>query len=414
MSHNQWDDDKIEELLSTVPKVKDTRTKDEILQRLKDDGVFDEEPSETKEPIITIKKKRNNWIPPLITVAAIALIALMIPSLMNRMNSGGEQYSLTTTEKAEDSASLNAISSEMAESESAQDTREFGIMAEDSASSLRTSVYPEDLEGYTVFHIGLASDQADSVPFTILIPNEQVMEDLGKPDPTEVELYNYYAPILDEAAIGFQDYHPYKGTISEDGDQVIHTLPAGHGYDMATATMGVYTGSLIDTFKAYEEVVLLNENGTPVEFDQEGEPREPLKLHSEFTQFNYFKFTQDNGSEYLSTNGRRSFTTVEEALESMKVEDNGVYQTVILPEVDYSVSVNGKTVVVKFASELDLESFNPVDAMQMIEGILLTAASFDMEVKFENVIQSNWGGFDFTNPLPTPVGPNKLPLLINK
>ncbi|CAM5182424.1 Sporulation and spore germination protein OS=Ureibacillus acetophenoni OX=614649 GN=SAMN05877842_10420 PE=4 SV=1 [Ureibacillus acetophenoni] len=56
MSHNQWDDDKIEELLSTVPKVKDTRTKDEILQRLKDDGVFDEEPSETKEPIITIKK----------------------------------------------------------------------------------------------------------------------------------------------------------------------------------------------------------------------------------------------------------------------------------------------------------------------------------------------------------------------
>ncbi len=48
----------------------------------------------------------------------------------------------------------------------------------------------------------------------------------------------------------------------------------------------------------------------------------------------------------------------------------------------------------------------------MIEGILLTAASFDMEVKFENVVQTNWGGFDFTNPLPIPVGPNKLPLLI--
>lgn len=413
MSHNKWDDDKIEELLSTVPKVKDTRTKDEILQRLKDDGVFDEEPSETKETIKPIKKKRNNWIPPIITVAAIALIALMIPSLMKQMNNGITESSITSMEKAEDSSDMSAFSNESVESETNHDTKDIGLMANDSALHLRTSVYPEDLEGFTVFHIGLASDQADSIPFTILIPNEQVMEDLGKSDPTDVELYNYYAPILDEGAIGFADYHPYKGVISEDGERVIHTLPTGHGYDMAPATTSVYDGSLIDTFKTYNEVVFLNEDGSRVVFDQEGVEREPLQMHSELTQYNYFKYSQ-NGSEYLSTNGRRSYTTVEEALENMKVEDNDIYQTVILPGVDYTVVVNGETVTVQFTSELDLESFDPVDAMQMVEGILLTAASFDMEVKFENVIQSNWGGFDFTNPLPTPVGPNKLPLLINK
>ncbi len=191
MSQNKWDDDKIEELLSAVPKAKDNRTKEEILQRLKDDGVFDDEPSET---ITTIKKKRN-WIPPLIAVAAIALIALMIPSLMNQMNSGNEEFATNSMEAKEESADMSTFSSEPADSGLGNDTKEMSIMAEDSAFNLRTSVYPEDLEGFTVFHIGL-SYQAYSIPFTILIPNEQVMEDLGKSDPTGVELYNYYAPCV--------------------------------------------------------------------------------------------------------------------------------------------------------------------------------------------------------------------------
>ncbi|SOC38102.1 hypothetical protein [Ureibacillus acetophenoni] len=408
MSQNKWDDDKIENLLSSVPKIKDTRTKDEILQRLKDDGVFDDKPSQKP---VTIKKKRN-WIPPLIAVAAIALFALMIPSLLNQMDSENMEFSTTSMDLKEESNDLNTFSSESAESEISQDSREMSIMADDSGAHLRTSVYPEDLEGFTVFHIGLISDQVDSIPITVLIPNEQVMEDLGKAEPTSVELYNYYAPLFDEGAIGFVDYHPYKGVISENGNQVIHTLPAGHGYDTASATIASYTGSLIDTFKDYGEVVFLNEDGTRVVFDQVGEESEPLPLHSEYTQFNYFKTTQNDGSVYLSTNGRRSYETVEEALEDMKIEDNDIYQSVILPGVDYTVSVDGSTVTVEFTSQLDLENFNPMEAMQMVEGILLTAASFDMDVKFENVVQTDWGGFDFTNPLPIPVGPNKIPLVI--
>jgi len=46
--------------------------------------------------------------------------------------------------------------------------------------------------------------------------------------------------------------------------------------------------------------------------------------------------------------------------------------------------------------------------MQMIEGMLLTAKSFNMQIQFENVKQTDWEGFDFTNPLPIPVGANEL------
>jgi len=399
MSQNKWDDDKIEDLLSSVPKIKDNRTKDDILQRLKDDGVFDDEPS---EKITTIKKKRN-WIPPLITVAAIALIALMIPSLTDRLNSENEEFATTSMEMKEESADMRTFNNEAAETE-------MGIMADTSAIYVKTAVYPEDLEGFTVFHIGLASDAAESIPFTVLIPNDQVMADLGKSNPTDVELYNYYAPIFDEEALGFQDYHPYKGTISESGNRVLHKLPAGHGYDMGSGSMGMYTGSLVDTFRTYDEVELLNEDGTPVVFAEVGEKSDPIQLHSQSTQYNYFKLTQ-NGSEYLSTNFRKFYATVEEALENMKVEDNEIFKSVILPGVNYTVTVNGDTVDVAFTSELDLLNYDGVAAMQMIEGMLLTAANFDKQVKFENIVQSEWGGFNFTNPLPIPVGPNKIPLL---
>jgi len=402
MSQNKWDDDKIEDLLSSVPKIKDNRTKDDILQRLKDDGAFDDEPSEN---IATIKKKRN-WIPPLITVAAIAMIALMIPSLMNQLNGENEEIASTSMEMKKDTSDMRALTNESAE------TEEMGIMADTSVMISRSAVYPEDLEGNTVFHIGLASDAAESIPFTILIPNDQVMADLGKAKPTEVELYNYYAPLLDEETLGFYDYHPYKGSISEKGNEVIHTLPAGHGYDVGSGSMGMYTGSLIDTFKTYDEVELLNEDGTPVVFAEVGEKSDPIQLHSQSTQYNYFKYTQGNGSQYLSTNFRESFPTVEEALESMKEEKNEIFKSVILPGVDYTVTVNGDTVVVAFTSEVDLLNFDGVAAMQMIEGMLLTASNFDKQVKFENIVQSEWGGFDFTNPLPIPVGPNKLPLII--
>ena len=411
MSQNKWDDDKIEDLLSSVPKMKDNRTKDEILKRLKDDGVFDDEPS---EKTVTIKKKRT-WIPPLITVAAIALIALMIPSLMNQMESGKNEVansSMDAREASEESTDMNAFSAESAETKIGLNSNEFGILADDNAVNLRTSVYPEDLEGYTVFHIGLSGDQAYNIPFTILIPKEQVMEDLGKPDPTGVELYNYYAPLFNEEAIGFQNYHPYKGTISENGNQVIHTLPPDHGYDMGSASERIYIRSLMDTFKSYNQAVLLNEDGSPAGFAHTGLIEKPIELHSETTQNNYFRISQDDGSVFLSTYGGESYATVIEALENMKLEVTDPFQSVILPGVDYTVAVNGEAVIVEFTSELDLLSYDQVSAMQMIEGILLTAASFNMEVKFENVLQSDWGGFDFTNPLPIPIGPNKLPLLV--
>ncbi|MBM7610444.1 type II secretory pathway pseudopilin PulG [Lysinibacillus composti] len=400
MSHEKWDDNKIEQLLSNSPKIQDQRSKDDVFQRLKNDGLFDEMPSEKTKKRIQPKFK---WMPIAVSIAAILLLTILIPSFMNQTHKNEEAS--TTMESAESQDVMNQA--DQANILRAEPNEEMGItsMAED---DLKSAVYPEDLEGNTAFTIGLASDDADSIPITILLPNNKVEEDLGKSNPTQVELYNYYAPKLDEAAAGFADYHPYKGNITESDGKVQHTLPKDHQYDMASATLTTYKASLIDTFPTYEEVEFLNEDGTPVIFSEEGVPSEPLKLNGESTQYNFYRYTQIDGKEYLAPNFRETFTSVEDALVGMKTETNDVYKSVILPEIDYSTMVTDGVVTVSFTAELDLLSFDQMDAMQMIEGMLLTAKSFNMQIQFENVKQTEWEGFDFTNPLPIPVGANEL------
>lgn len=393
MSHEKWDDEKIEQLLSNVPKIHDHRSKDDVLQRLIDDGVFDEE--ETK----IVKKKKRNWIPITISAAALILFAILIPSFMKELNQ--------TSEVSEESMKMESTedTSQM-EQESATELAENRTMMTMDAVNLSTAVYPDEIEGKTIFQLGLASDAADSVPVTVLIPNERIMEDFGKIKPTGVDLYNQYAPLFDESSIGFSEYHPYVGKISEQNQQVVHTLPNNPPYDSGSAGPATYEASLIDTFSYYyDEAITLDETGSPFVFSEVGMPNKPIQLKN---QYNYYRHTQADGSEYLAPNFRLTFSTIEEAISAMKEEDNDIYQSVIIEGVDFKISVEGDIVTVAFTDQLDLMNYDQQDAMQMIEGILLTAANFNMQVQFNNIVQTEWQGFNFSEPLPMPIAANEV------
>lgn len=396
MNHEDWNEDKIEEILKNAPKIHDTRSKEEIFERLKKDGIFDEEPPKK------MSKKRINLVPGLIAACAILLLAFLVPSFMKNENLEEATTSNEILDSAE-STDMNILSTQ----EKGEKVAKLMTMETD----IKTSVYPEQLEGNTVFSIGLASDAADSIPVTILIPNEKVMEDLGKSNPTQVELYNEYAPQLNEKLLGFTDYHPYVGQISEEHDKVIHKLPNDHPYDEASATLSTYYASLTNTFSSYDEVEFVDENNQPIHFSEAGE-KHSLLLHDESKQYGYFKYVQQDGGEYLAPNFRETYTTVEEAMEALKTTTNDIYQSVILPDVDYTAKENVEIVKITFKTEFDLNNYNQVEVMQMIEAILLTASGFEKAVQFENIAQTEWQGFDFTKPLPIPVGPNELPYTV--
>jgi len=404
MSHDKWEDDKIEDLLGKVPKIHDQRSKEDVLNRLKEDGLFDDEPLSTNSQS-TKPSRKFNWIPIAVSIAAVLLLAILIPSFMNSYSSDSAEKSagveLSQSREAMDKQEMEISNSAIEEDASVLNTQ---------GNDVRTAVYPEEAEGNTIFQLGLSSDDGDSVPITVLIPNDRIQQDFGDITPSGVELYNKYAPLFNESAIGFMEYHPYAGTISELGDQVVHTLPNDQPYDYGTASMMNYFASLVDTFSkySYDEVALLDEEGDAFTFSEIGEPNAPIALKDESTQYNYFSYTQSDGTKYLAPNNREAYSTVEEAILAMKEETNDIYQSVILPNVEFEVNVQDQVVAVSFTEELDLESFDQVEAMQMIEGMLLTAANFDMAVRFENILQTEWQGFDFTAALPIPLGPNEI------
>ena len=89
-----------------------------------------------------------------------------------------------------------------------------------------------------------------------------------------------------------------------------------------------------------------------------------------------------------------------------------IFKPVIPSAIDFEVETDAKFTTIKFARPLNLDAMEPEKAMQMVEGMLLTAANFDEQLQFENVIQENWNGFNFNQPLPVPVGSNPLPFIL--
>lgn len=400
MKKEHLDEKEIELFLKVAPKVTDHRSKDEVFNRLMDEGAFNEDPPTIQQN----NQKGIRWAPLFVSIASIFIIVLISAQFIGNNESvtmQNEAFDLATPE-SEENATMSA-------KEDASTQRSMINSFSTEAQPEQTLVYENEIEDNTLFAIGLAGDDAESVPVSILIPNEIVAEKTGTENPTKLELYNTFSPLLDEQSLGFNEYHPYKGGLREEGNRLVHTLPEDHQYDTGTASLSNYLGSLVDTFsEAYMEVEIENTAGKPIYFDHVGDVNEPFLLNDENSQYNYFMYQMRNGAVYLSPNFRMSFKNVQEAIKNMTVEANDIYRTVILPGVYLKVEDAESIVTITFEEPLNLENFEPAQAMRMIEGLIMTAASFDKQVKFENIVQEQWGGFDFTKPVEKPVAANRI------
>lgn len=367
-----------------------------------DEGTFNEDPPQIQQN----SQKGIRWAPLFVSIASIFIIVLISAQFIGNNESvtmQNETFDLATPE-SEENMTMSAK-----EDASAQNERSMINSFSTEAQPEQTLVYESELEDNTLFAIGLAGDDAESVPVSILIPNEIVAEKTGTENPTKLELYNTFSPLLDEQSLGFNEYHPYKGELHEEGNRLVHTLPEDHQYDAGTASLSNYLGSLVDTFSdAYMDVQIENKAGKPIYFDHVGDVDEPFLLNDENAQYNYFMYQMRDGAVYLSPNFRMSFKDVQEAVKNMTVEANDIYRTVILPGVYLKVEDAESIVTITFEEPLNLEDYEPAQAMRMIEGLIMTAASFEKQVQFENIVQEQWGGFDFTKPVEKPVAANRI------
>lgn len=422
MTHKNFDGNQLENLLNNAPKLPDQRTKEDVLNRLLADARLQDNQhlqAAINEPIDTVeisqeqsqqttsiqeeraamakRKRKNSRIPIFISIASVFVLTLLVGMMMNN-NSAGDKAESSSTVQADEAESVQNASAVMDKGAVANSIRMM---------SLRTSVYEEDLADATAFRIGLAGGAAESVPITYVIPNERVTADFGEAKPTTLQLYEKYAPQIDEEAMGFAEYHPYKGELKEQGETLVHVLPEKNEYDGTSATVSMYTGSLKDTFSEYKEVSLKNVEGNAYEFSQVGEQSEPIQMSGMVNHYNYYLYKEKNGAEYLSPDFRQTFDTVTDALKAMRHKNDDIYVPVVPEGVTYAVTELKDGVVVTFDVPLDLTMLDAVRATQLVEAMMLTAASFDQQLRLENVVQDSWEGFNFNEYLPMPVGANK-------
>lgn len=327
MNKEPWKEEELENLFKQAPKVTDHRTKDEVLQRLIDEGIFNEQPPQQQK----VAQRGIRWTPLIASIASLFILVVVGAQFIG-------QNSISMDNRAQDEVKIesksDAMEAEMANEESAV----MSTRAVFDAAAQQTLVYESQLEGVTLFEVGL-SDGAESIPVSFLIPNDVVANKIGIEHPTNLQLYEAFASQIDESVLGFSEYHP---------------------------------------------------------------------LQEQQSAYNYVAYQKQDGSYYLSPNFRMSYSTVEEAFSDMTIEANESYQTVILPEVTFHTDVKDNLVTITFDQPLDLEQFEPTAAMRMIEGMLLTAASFNKQIKFEQIVQENWSGFDFKKPLEKPIAANIL------
>ncbi|KOS62854.1 RNA polymerase subunit sigma [Lysinibacillus agricola] len=428
MTHNQFDDDQLEHVLNNAPKLSDRRSKEEVLNRLladarlqdnghlqealqqKDDEITSQEQQHSIHPQqesteTATKQKVRKW-PIFTSVAAVCALTVLVGSMfMNNNDANMDQANAPETSQYSTMQDNRAANSSV----NHDNFMDSNIVAEHSRiMSLRSSVYDEDLTDAVVFRIGLANRDKESVPMTYIIPNERVATDFGKKKPTTLQMYEKYAPQIDEEEKGFTNYHPYKGELKEKDDKLVHVLPKKNDYDVASADTSEYKGTLQDTFSdsEYKDIEFENQDGTAYEFSKEEESSKPMELTSS-NHFNYYLYKDENGTEYLSPDSRKTYPTVTEALTVMRNKNDDVYVPVVPENITYSVTEVAEGVIVTFNEPLDLTTMDAVRATQLIEAMMLTAASFDKQIRLDNVVQESWEGFDLKNFLPKPVGANK-------
>lgn len=417
MTHSQFDDDQLEHVLNNAPKLSDRRSKEEVLNRLLADPRLQENihlQKAIQQPIdaeiITneqqhstdtqqasaeteiAKKKVRKW-PILLSVAAVFALTLLVGSMsMDNKDAKMDQA------YAPDTFQFSAIQDNRA-TKSFEDYDNFiesEIVAKYSRiMSLRSSVYQKDLTNAVVFHIGLANRDKENAPMTYTTPNERVATDIREKKPATSQMYEEYAQKIDEGSKGFTNHQPYKGELREKDDKLVHVLPKEDGYDVASADKSEYAETVQDTFpdSEYKDIDTEKSEGTANESPQEeGEQNKSIAVTK---------------STHLSPDSNKTYSTVTEALIDMGNKKNDGYVPVVPENVTYTVEEIAEGVVVTFNEPLDLTTMDAVRATQLIEAMMRTAASFDKQVRLDNVVQESWDGFDLKNFLPKPVGANK-------
>jgi hypothetical protein len=394
MKKNNWDETEIENLLREMPSMKDSRNREEIYAAINRSNA---------------KKKRNTWgYPAIAGIAAVLILFLITPSLFDYSNQS--QYENSAADMAaEDPGEAGSPQKEMAsiqeaeenavvdDSSSNAESRQQSLMGKADPSD-RSNVYQDDLLQYDIFTFGLVTPDASVVPVSVL---SEKRDSAGW-----LERFEDVSEEIPEQSWGFDEYYPLPGKLelNKNNSELIYTVTKEEMTNPGSGGEDIFYDSIAFTLEGsgYEKMTLQKEDGTVPLFSHIGEISEIPKAGS--SNKGYYKYSLPNGDTYLVP-GEEEHKNISDALEGMKMSSNSLYEPLIPEKLNLEASSENNLLTISFGEMLKLnEEIDPLFA----DALLLTAKEFGYEeVLFKNIEGTAWNGFDFSEPIPVPVSPNK-------
>lgn len=408
MKKPEWSDEQLEQMLSKMPQIRDSRNPHEIYRNISLKGN---------------NKKKNRWILPSFAMAAVALLLfLLVPSLMNDnlVNMSGEKYSVDRGSEPE------AVKAKAKQDDATNQIMEFN-QDKDAKSEARIADYSDAQQEYVVRH--LEEDEVlltygvtlDYVTFPTVV--SLVVKSEGS---NLVEQLEEYVPQFNELVQkntnwGIDEFPTdyfanFSEVIDQDGVKVVRVDIADEIYpeSFASAQMTQF-GTALNSFR------YLLENFDHIELYRDGKygiPNGDWKVENSIniekeSHKAFLYFLREGSNHKILVPTFEKLENITEALEEMKKSYvNGDFK--LNSTIPNSISVKevnpvGDNLEITFETNAKLE--NNDTCILMLDAIMMTAKDFGYKtVTFKGAIDQI-GDITFGKPEPVPLAPN--PIKIN-
>ncbi|WP_226666916.1 hypothetical protein [Metabacillus litoralis] len=391
MKRQEWNEEKLEQLLKQLPHVHDKQSAEDIYQSI----LYKQQN----------RKKSKSWIAPTFaTVAALFIFLMFTPYLFQEItSSSNEEKSMdkvSDTSSGTDEAELR-IQDNTANKESSLMQEEF---ADSEAKALEvneqvTFVTPSN-DGEETITIGVTDASGEYI-----IPISVNAEYLNKPQQIQdILVENLFEKI---GPVGFElqntqilpQKNPEELILNYTGEPILSS----------SKSETMYKEAIQETFRwlGYNKVNLQTNDSEGIEFGNSGLQTD-LAIQRNRNKAYYLYQYNDNTSKLLVPSPE-SFSSINEAIEAMKtgLPDKKLLPPIVNQMINMVSSEDGTQIDIEFINGGSFED-NEQNII-MLEAILLTAKEFGYEkVKFNGIAIDKIGNLDLKKPIEVPFSPNPI------
>jgi hypothetical protein len=390
---SEWSDKQLEELLRQMPKIHDHRDPRDIYQNL------------------SIKKRRiKPWvIPGFAAAAAIVLIIILVPKLMDGMQisaDNSKNKSESTEQKIEIAADQNDSTVLMKKDNapfSHQEKTGTAKIALMQANTLKTAVYQDDLRNGKVITYWIPDSEGQ-----ILIPVSKIVNNAK--DKSWITLFNENMAALNEEEWGLSDYYPVKArlTLNKADNSVNVDVPRDHQYGQGSTSEANFVNVI-------KQDISTNSNVKFLKLSTEGQPGISLGNYGLLRKLPitpnkrraFFRYLPKSGNKLFLVPASDKYKNIQAALGAMKTDKKGSdLKASLLPSFQIkSAFIKGSRLYLTLKENSRIKA--NANTLYCLEALLLTAKEFGAKtVMLSNSPLRRLGPFDLSKQIKVPIAPN--------